>query len=164
MDLQFDFRCLQYFSYLHSGLKRLHSWNTVSDKKKKHLAFNSWTYCYFRQHTVLSRSADPNGSPHQMVGSADILLSVWWIISLQLLLPLLATLTPSPLTLCHDIPAIFHVICLVCSVRGSWWSSDFFCHIFGGFFFFVFGHWWSKKKDRLCVFTNTGFLMLAKQL
>lgn len=89
-----------------------------------------------------------------MVGSADILLSVWWIISLQLLLPLVATLTPSPLTLCHDIPAIFHVICLVCSVRGSWWSSDFLSH-FWGIFSFSFLAIGGQKRKTGCVFSQT---------
>lgn len=88
-----------------------------------------------------------------MVGSADILQSVWWIISLQLLLPLLATLTPSPLTLCHDIPAIFmsFMSCLFC--EGFLVVFRFFLpHLFIFFSFLAIG---GQKRKTGCVFSPT---------
>lgn len=116
MDLQFDFRCLQYFSYLHSGLKRLHSWNTVSDKKKKHLAFNSWTYCYFRQHTVLSSASYQQISWSKWESTSD----GWfcWYPSERVV--------DNQLTVAASSPSDSHTFSLDSL---SWYSCHFSCHL-----------------------------------
>lgn len=114
----------------------------------EHIATSGSILCWAQPAT--SRSADPNGSPHQMVGSADILLSLWWIISSQLLLPL-----DSP-TFSFDSLSWYSChfschLCLVCSVRGSWWSSNFFCHSF----FILFWSLVVKKDRQVGVFSPT---------
>lgn len=160
MDLQFDFRCLQYFSYLHSGLKRLHSWNTVSERKKKHLAFNSWTYCYFRQHTVVSSASYQQISWSKWESTSD----GWfcWYPSERVVDNQLTVAASSPSdshTFSLDSLSWYSChfschLCLVCSVRGSWWSSDYLPH-FWGIFSFSFLAIGGQKRKTGCVFSPT---------
>lgn len=160
MDLQFDFRCLQYFSYLHSGLKRLHSWNTVSESKKKHLAFNSWTYCYFRQHTVLSSASYQQSSWSKWESTSD----GWfcWYPSERLVDNQLTVAASSPSDShtfsldslswysCH-----FHVIYVLSVLWGVLGGLPIFFlpHFWGIFFsFFAIG---GQKRKTGCVFSPT---------
>lgn len=155
MDLQFDFRCLQYFSYLHSGLKRLHSWNTVSERKKKHLAFNSW-----RQHTVLSSASYQQISWSKWQSTSD----GWfcWYPSERVVDNQLTVAASSPSdshTFSLDSLSWYSChfschLCLVCSVRGFWWSSNFLPHFLGNFFF-LFWPLVVKKERQVGMFSPT---------